>query len=94
MANLDERDVSRRWKAYPDTKQQLLRALELGWHLRTSGGGKPRLFCPCDQPDPRLQGGRRASVTVNWTPQNDGSHAGRIKGALAKRCPEDHQIMR
>jgi hypothetical protein len=88
MANdtISIRDARRIWRSSPETREVVIELLRLNWRIRPAGGHY-RARCPCGYP---LSG---PGVGIWSTPQNDGTHARRIR-RIAAHCPDEHDLIR
>lgn len=80
---LTSRDASKVWKRYPDTAKAVKALIKSGWSVVRSGKHY-RAWCPCEDPQ---------SVRLSCTPQNDSTHARRVRDTASK-CPDRHEYMR
>ncbi len=84
-AALSKRDASRIWRAKPDTRKVVVTMIETGWVV-WQGSKHYHARCPHGYPS-------TGTVSINSTPQNDSSHARRLRDQAAK-CPRKHDYIR
>lgn len=85
---LTKRKAARVWRGYKETKKIVTQMIASGWSV-VPQGKHYRAFCPCTAGDVR---DGAADVRISCTPQNDGTHARRLRDAMHK-CPDRHQYI-
>ena len=82
--SITKQQASKIWKGKPETAKIVKAMLVDGW-LIVKEGKHYRAFCPCPQ--------SRKNASVHGSPQNDSTHARRLRDFKAK-CPDRHEHMR
>jgi hypothetical protein len=71
------------WKGSKETKAEVRALIDAGWEVFKQGRHY-RAYCPCLE--------AQANTAVSCTPQNDGTHARRLR-AVRSKCPNRHELI-
>lgn len=81
---LTVRKARKKWKSHPETCAVAVAMIEAGWLLVLRKSGHVDAWCPHERPAEGFK-----PLKLHGTPQNDGSHASRVRRKFGY-CPGRH----